>query len=128
MGAFAGWLGERTEATWWMTTLQMEYASASGSWMGDGARYRTLYTMATRRWDSGNGMTEDRLLSGAWDCMGFVYHWYTPWRSDVPGDGLVFETSSAGRYRESGSGSNATWGAKSWSNGQWVQGARRDWV
>jgi triacylglycerol esterase/lipase EstA (alpha/beta hydrolase family) len=128
VGIIAGWLGQRTEATYWLTTLQMEYGSASGSWMGDAGRYRTLYTMATRRWDSGNGMLEDTLLSGAWDCLGYVHHWYVPWRSDVPGDGLVFETSGAGQYRESGSSTSSTWGAKSWSNGQWVQGARSDWV
>jgi hypothetical protein len=96
--------------------------------MGDVGRYRTLYTMATRRWDSGNGMLEDQLLSGAWDCLGYVHHWYVPWHDDVPGDGLVFETSGAGQYRESGSSSTADWGAKSWSKNQWVQGARRDWV
>jgi pimeloyl-ACP methyl ester carboxylesterase len=128
VGTIAGWLGQRTNATYWLTQIQLEYASASGSWMGDAGRYRTLYTMATRRWDSGNGMLEDQLLSGAWDCLGYVHHWYVPWRDDVPGDGLVFETSGAGQYRESGLSSTADWGTKTWSKGQWVQGARRDWV
>lgn len=127
VGTLAGWLGERTNATYWLESLQLEYGSASGSWMGDAGRYRTLYTMATRRWDTGNNNV-DTLLSGAWDCMGYVSHWYEPWVSTVPGDGLVFETSGAGQYRESGSAYNATWGTKSWSSGQWVQGARRDWV
>lgn len=128
VGTLAGWLGQRDSSTFWLESLQLEYGSASGSWMGDAGRYRTLYTMATRRWDSGTGDIEDSLLSGAWDCLGYVYHWYAPWRSNVPGDGVVWETSSAGQYRESGSATNATWGTKSWSNGQWVQGARRDWV
>ena len=127
VGTLAGWLGARDDSTYWLTTLQMEYGSASGSWMGDVARSKTLYTMATRRWDSGsNGV--DALLKGAWDCLGYVAHWYQPWKSDVPGDGVVFEAAGAGQFRESGSGTNATWGTKSWSNGQWVQGARRDWV
>jgi hypothetical protein len=128
VGTLAGWLGARDGSTFWLESLQLEYGSASGSWMGDAGRYRTLYTFATRRWDSGNGSTEDSLLYGAWDCLGYVYHWYAFWRSDVPGDGVVWETSGAGQYRESGSGYNASWGNKSWSNGQWVQGARRDWV
>src|SRR5919204_2675730 len=128
VGAIAGWLGERNDATFWMTEAQLEYGSAIGSWMGDAGRYRTLFTMATRRWDSGNGMSEDQLLSGAWDCLGYVHHWYVPWREDVPGDGLVFETSGAGQYRDSGSARVAGWGTRSWSQGQWIQGARRDWV
>lgn len=128
VGTVAGWLGQRTDATFWLTRVQLEYGSANGSWMGDVGRYRTLYTMATRRWDSGNGMIEDTLLGGAWDCLGYVSHWYLPWRRDVPGDGLVFETSGAGQYRDSGSGTTAGWGSRSWSSGQWVQGARRDWV
>jgi len=128
VGTLAGWLGQRTDATFWLTQAQLEYGSASGSWMGDAGRYRTLYTMATRKWNSGNGMVEDVLLIGTWDCLGYVSHWYTPWRSDVPGDGLVFEASGAGQYRESGSAYVAGWGTKSWATGQWVQGARRDWV
>ncbi len=61
VGALAGWLGERSDATYWLRTFQLEYASASGSWMGDAGRWRTLYTIATRRWDSGTGDTEDYL-------------------------------------------------------------------
>jgi hypothetical protein len=52
-------------------------------------------TIATRRWDSGTGDREDYLLAGSWECLGFVSHWYTPWRTTVPGDGLVFETGGA---------------------------------
>jgi len=128
VGALAGWLGERTDATYWLRTFQLEYASASGSWMGDAGRSRTMYTIATRRWDSGTGDSEDYLLAGSWECLGFVSHWYTPWRTTVPGDGLVFETGGAGQYSESGSATTAAFGPRSWSNGQWVQGARRDWV
>ncbi len=69
VGALAGWLGERSDATYWLRTFQLEYASASGSWMG-----------------------------------------------------------GAGQYSDSGSASTAAFGPRSWSNGQWVQGARRDWV
>ena len=128
VGTLAGWLGSRDGSTYWLETLQLEYGSASGSWMGDAGRSKTLYTMATRRWDSGNGGVVDGLISGAWDCLGYVGHWYEPWVRTVPGDGVVFESAGAGQYRESGSATNPTWGNKSWSNGQWVQGARRDWV
>ena len=76
----------------------------------------------------GDGGHRGLSLAGSWECLGFVSHWYTPWRTTVPGDGLVFETGAAGQYSDSGSASTAAFGPRSWSNGQWVQGARRDWV
>jgi hypothetical protein len=130
VGDIAGLLGQRNAATQYMTRWNDEYASANGSWYQDSGRFRRIYTIATRRWDSSSGSYsnwEDTGLAAIWDCIGFVGHWYL-FTSDTPGDGLVTEQSGMMQYERSGNNSTSDWGYRSWTSGAWVQGARSDFA
>ncbi len=130
-GNFVGWIagiiGERNNATMYLRYLNLEYASARGSWFQDAGRTRTIYTMATRTWNQGSSIS-DIGLNAVWDCLGNVGHWYL-FTSDTPGDGLVTEKSGMLRYERSGSNTDGGyWGYFSWSKDEWVGGSRVDWV
>ena len=126
-GNFVGWimgvLGERNRATDYLRRINLEYASASGGWLQDAGRTRTMYTMSTRRWDTGTGTVEDTGLSAVWSCIDNTDDWWDLFDADIPGDGLVTEESGRGRFERTGSTNGL-----SWSSGQWVQGPRVDWV
>lgn len=123
VGWFVGVLGERNRATDYLRRINLEYASASGGWLQDSFRNRTMYTIATTRWDSGTGTYQDTGLSGIWSCLDNTDDWWDPWDADIPGDGLVTLDSGRGRFERTGSANGL-----SWSSGNWVQGARRSWV
>ena len=127
VGTLAGWLGQRTNATDSLRRINLEYGSVpSGGWLSDSFRSTRMYTYATRRWDASTNETNDSLLSGAWDCLGYVGHWYT-FHGDTAGDGLVTMQSGRAQYERSGS-ATGSFGSMSWSSGTWVVGARTSWV
>ncbi len=128
VGTIAGWLGARDNATDSLRRINLEYGSVpSGGWLSDRFRTTRMYTFATRRWSAnGSNETNDSLLSGAWDCLGYVGHWYT-FYGDTAGDGLVTLQSGRAQYERSGS-ATGSFGQMSWSSGTWVVGARTAWV
>ncbi|MBI5516872.1 MAG: hypothetical protein HY909_24010 [Deltaproteobacteria bacterium] len=120
IGSIAGLFGYRTPATEALRRVSLEGASAQGGWMSDEGRTRAIYTVAGRRWDSGNGSREDYLLQSAWWCMGLSA---CSSCSNTPGDGVVTEASAAGIFERSGSDDE-----RSWQEGQRLGGRRVDWL
>lgn len=114
----------------------LHYASASGSWMGDAARYVPMYTVTSTYADSSSGVgdEEDGLLNVAWGGICYHSHAVNLWLCGrTPGDGLVEELAGRAQFQLSGSGygesgmpQSGVW--RSWSSSQYVQGARSMWL
>ncbi len=132
------WIGMvgRDRAAYYMRRSPLEYASASGGWMGDAGRDTMVYTVTGEYADSssGEGKGDDGDLNMAWGGICHHSHAVNAWACGrTPGDGLVESESARGEFMRSGTGYGESGMPqsgiyRSWYSWQTVQGARTDWV
>ncbi|MBO6933885.1 MAG: proprotein convertase P-domain-containing protein [Deltaproteobacteria bacterium] len=132
------WIGMvgADRAAYYMRRGALEYASASGSWLGDSGRDTMVYTVTGEYadGDSGSGKGDDGDLNMAWGGICHHSHVVNLWLCGrTAGDGLVEAESARGGFMRSGSGygdsgmpSSGIY--RSWYSWQTIQGARTDWL